>query len=186
MTIPRELRQGDSASWIDAAFTDNLGRSIDSSQWTLTYFLRASNSLTLVGIAEGPGWKTTIGTTDSATLVAGVYYWQAVAAWGSEKITRGSGQISILPNLATGTDPFDGRSQVERDLASVQAAMRSIIAGGAVAEYTIMGRSMKKMQMADLIVLENKLKVELSRETRARKLANGEPDPNKILVRFTR
>jgi hypothetical protein len=53
-----------------------------------------------------------------------------------------------------------------------------------VAEYTIGSRRLKKMEMADLLALESKLKVEVKREQAAAMVANGLGNPHNLFVRF--
>ena len=176
-------------TWRDEAARDNLGNAIDSSSWTLTYYLRtntASEGATVVGTAYSSGWTFTISATTSGGFDAGQWYWQALATAGSEKLTLGAGQLEVLAGLNyTGTpSAFDGRSQAEKDLDAVQAAMRAIISGGAVAEYSIGSRRLKKMEMADLIQLESKLKAEVKREQAATMVANGLGSPHNLFVRF--
>lgn len=193
MKIPTQIRAGDTAKWRDVATTDVLGNVISSSGWSLTYFLRsnaASEALTVVGQAYGTGWELVISAATSAAFEAGQWFWQAVAAAGSEKVTLGSGQLDVLPSLAyTGTAAaFDGRCQARKDLDAVQAAMRAIIAGGAVAEYWIGtgagGRKLRRMSLTELIELESKLKADVVRAERAEKVAAGLGDPRKLYVRF--
>ena len=189
MNIPAQIRAGDTVTWRDEAARDNLGNAIDSSSWTLTYYLRtntASEGATVVGTAYSSGWTFTISATTSGGFDAGQWYWQALATAGSEKVTLGAGQLEVLAGLNyTGTPgAFDGRSQAEKDLDAVQAAMRAIISGGAVAEYSIGSRRLKKMEMADLIQLEAKLKAEVKREQAATMVANGLGSPHNLFVRF--
>ena len=189
MNIPAQIRAGDTVTWRDEAARDNLGNAIDSSSWTLTYYLRtntASEGATVVGTAYSSGWTFTISATTSGGFDAGQWYWQALATAGSEKLTIGAGQLEVLAGLNyTGTpSAFDGRSQAEKDLDAVQAAMRAIISGGAVAEYSIGSRRLKKMEMADLIQLEAKLKAEVKREQAATMVANGLGSPHNLFVRF--
>lgn len=189
MNIPAQIRAGDTLTWRDEAARDNLGNAIDSSSWTLTYYLRtntASEGATVVGTAYSSGWTFTISATTSGGFDAGQWYWQALATAGSEKLTLGAGQLEVLAGLNyTGTPgAFDGRSQAEKDLDAVQAAMRAIISGGAVAEYSIGSRRLKKMEMADLIQLEAKLKAEVKREQAATMVANGLGSPHNLFVRF--
>lgn len=189
MNIPAQIRAGDTVKWRDGAARDTLGNPIESSSWTLTYYLRtntASEGATVVGVAFGAGWEVTIAAATSAGFDAGQWYWQAVATSGSDTVTIGAGQLTVLPALDyTGTPgAFDGRSQLEKDLAAVQAAIRSIVSGGAVAEYTIGSRRLKKMEMADLIQLEGKLKAEVKREQAATMVANGLGSPHNLYVRF--
>lgn len=185
MGIPRELVAGDSATWFDAATSDNIGRSIAPPDWTLVTSLRGATELDLTATADNGQFKTSISAAQSAALTAGVYYWQARASMGSEKITIGSGQITIKADLSAADPVYDGRSQLRKDLEAVQAAMRAMIAGGAVQAYTIGNRQMQKMSMADLIQLENKLKNDVMNEERAQNIANGLGDPRTLKVRFT-
>jgi len=189
VNIPAQIRAGDTVTWRDEAARDNLGNAIDSGSWTLTYYLRtntASEGATVVGTAYGSGWELSIAAGTSSGFDAGTWFWQAIATAGSEKVTVGAGQLTVLAALNyTGTPgAFDGRSQAQKDLDAVQAAMRSIVSGGAVAEYTIGSRRLKKMEMADLIQLESKLKAEVKREQAATMVANGLGSPHNLFVRF--
>ena len=189
MNIPAQIRAGDTVTWRDEAARDNLGNAITSSSWTLTYYLRtntASEGATVVGTAYGSGWELSIAAGTSGAFDAGTWFWQAIATAGSDKVTVGAGQLTVQAALNyTGTPgAFDGRSQAQKDLDAVQAAMRSIIAGGAVAEYSIGSRRLKKMEMADLIQLEGKLKAEVKREQAATMVANGLGSPHNLFVRF--
>ena len=189
MNIPAQIRAGDTVTWRDEAARDNLGGAIDSSSWTLTYYLRTNKThegATVVGTAYGTGWQFTIAQGTTAGFDAGQWYWQAEATKSGEHVTLGAGQLEVLASLSYTGQPsaFDGRSQAQKDLEAVQAAMRSIVSGGAVAEYTIGNRRLKKMEMADLIQLESKLKAEVKREQAATMVANGLGSPHNLFVRF--
>ena len=195
MKIPIEIRAGDTTKWRDQATVDNLGNEVTSASWTLTYFLRfnaASEASTVVGTAYDTGWEFTISAATTANFDAGQWFWQAVATKASEKLTLGAGQLNVLPSLSyTGSAAaFDGRSQAQKDLEAVQAAIRTIINGGAVQEYWVGtgsgGRKLRRMTIAELIELESKLKADVIREKRAEKIANGLGDPTKLYVRFVR
>lgn len=181
MKIPSEIFAGDSASWDDNPTTDNLGNEISSSSWTLKYVISGATALTLTAVANGTGWRTAISKSESATLGAGSFYWQAYAESGSSRVTLGSGRITVR---AAAGNAVSGKSQARQDLDAVQAAMRAMIAGGAVSEYTVGNRSVRKMSMADLIQLEAKLKREVMAEEKAENIANGIGNPSNILVRF--
>lgn len=193
MKIPTQIRAGDTVKWRDVATTDVFGNPIESADWDLTYYLRfnaASEASTVVGQAYETGWEFTISAATSAGFDAGKWFWQAVADDGSEKVTLGAGQLDVLATLSyTGSAAaFDGRSQAQKDLEAVQGAIRTIIAGGAVAEYWIGtgagGRKLKRMTLSELIELESKLKADVVREKRAEMIANGLGDPRKLYVRF--
>lgn len=191
MGIPSSIRAGDTIKWRDAESKDVFGNEITSASWTLTYYLRfnaASEASTVVGQAFGTGWEFTVSAGTSAGFDAGRWYWQSVATSGSEKVTLGSGQLEVLPSLSyTGSaTAFDGRSQARKDLEACQAAIRSLMTGGAVQEYKIGNRNLKRFDLSELIALESKLKADLVREERAEKIANGLGDPTKLYVRFRR
>lgn len=179
MNIPKELIAGDSATWLDDPTTDAAGGAINST-WTLKYVISFGTAVTLTATANGTGWTTTLSKTDSA-VAAGDYYWQAYAETGSRRETLGTGRIKIK---AAAGSAVTGKSQIQQDLEAVQLAMRTMISGGAVAEYTIGGRSLRKISMTDLIALESKLKAELMREKKAENIANGLGNPSNVFVRF--
>ena len=119
-------------------------------------------------------------------MTAGTYYWQAIATKSTtDRVVIGSGTLLVKANLtAIVTNNYDGRSQVKTDLDAIQTAMRAMISGGAVQEYTIGTRSLKKMLMADLIVLESRLKAQYARENAADNQKNGLGNPNSLWIRF--
>ena len=192
MKIPARIRAGDTIKWRDMPAQDVLGNVIDSSSWTLTYYLRTNTNhegATVVGTTYQQGWEFTIAAGTSTGFDAGQWFWQAIASnAGGEKLTLGAGQLTVDPALSYEGLPhaYDGRTQARKDLEAVQAAIRSMVSGGAVAEYTIGTRRLKKMELADLLALESKLKADVVREERAAMIANGMGDPRKIHVRFTR
>lgn len=178
------MTNGDSVTWLDDATVDNLRNPITPPTWTLSYAIRGAAVLTLTATQSGSGWTTTMTKTQSATLTPGNYYWQAYATNGSSRVTIGSGKLVVKPNLSIQPAGFDGRSQVEIDLAAVQAAMRAIISGGAVQKYVIANRQIEKMAMADLITLESQLKYAVKLEQKAEAIKNGQGNPHNSFVRF--
>lgn len=193
MRIPSKIRAGDTITWVDEPTVDVFGAPIDSSNHGLTYYLRtntASEGATVVGVAEGSGWRFTIAAGTSSGFDAGAWYFQAVATAnvGGAKSTLGTGQLTVEPSLAYAGSPgaFDGRSQAQKDLEAVQAAIRSLMTGGAVQEYRIGTRSLKRYELADLLALETKLKADVAREQKAAMIANGLGNPHNLFVRFGR
>lgn len=188
MNIPSQITAGDSLAWDDAPATDNLGNTISSANgWTLKYHLRnATQTLDLTAAAQGDGWRTAITSAQSTTFGAGDAYWSARATKAAEAVTLGSGKLEVLINRQAASAGAELRSQAKQDLAAVQAAMRAIISGGAVAEYTIGNRSLRKLPMEDLIMLESRLKAAVVREEKAEMIANGKGNPNNLYVRFNK
>ncbi len=176
--------------WRDDASVDAFGNAVTSGTWALTYYLRtntASEGATITGTAYGQGWELTITAATSAGFDAGQWYWQAIATAGSEKLTLGAGQLDVLAalNYAGSPGAFDGRSQAQQDLDAVQAAIRAMIAGGAVQQYSIGSRNLTKMRLESLLQLEAKLKADVKREQAAELAANGLGNPHNLFVRFS-
>lgn len=192
MNFPAVINEGDTVKWRDVAASDSLGNPITSSIWTLKYYFRFDRNqhgATATGTAYGTGWEFSLSATTTDGFHAGdTGYWQAVATRTSpsETVTLGTGQFQVLANLAyTGNpDAIDNRSQVQKDLDAVQAAIRAIISGGVVKQYTIGNRSLSKYDLSDLLSLETKLKADLKREQMAQLIANGLGNPFNLFVRF--
>ena len=184
MRIPTELTAGDSVTWLDDFTTDNQGNSIDSS-WTLNYVLaKGAVRVTLTANSTSSGWSTTLPKTSSDNFTAGTVFWQAYAEKASDRVTIGRGTLTMLASIAEANGSYDGRSQIKQDLDAVTEAIRAIISGGAVAEYSIAGRSLRKLPMTDLIMLQKTLQTDYANELRTEALKNGMPNPSRAFVRF--
>lgn len=175
--------------WRDDPSTDVFGNAITSAAWTLTYYLRFNKNnegATVVGTAFNTGWEFNISQATSAGFDVGTWYWQAEATKSGEHITLGAGQLTVLAGMSYAGNPnaFDGRSQAQKDLEAVQAAIRALMSGGAVQEYKIGLRSLKRYELADLLALESKLKGDVVREQKAQMIANGLGNPHNVFVRF--
>lgn len=188
MNIPLKLAQNDSATWRDNSTVDNLGNPITPAEWTLKYAIRGPVTLDLTATVDGDSWSTNLTLVNSATLTPGLYFWQAFVVddpvTPTKRVTLSSGQIEITTDLNTASGVFDGRSQAEKDLAAVDAAITAIASGGMVQRYTIANRSVDKMPMDDLIKLRSLLKYRVSQEKRLESIKNGLGDPRNLSVRF--
>lgn len=175
-------------TWIDVSTSDNLGNTISSGDYTLTWYFSGPTAFNVVSTADGDGWQTTLTSEITSAMKASRspnYYWQATATNGSSTTTIGSGRITIQKNLATAEAGYDGRTQAEQDLSAVQAAISARINGGAVSEYVIGTRRLKNEPISELIALESRLKLIISKERQAQAIANGLGDPRNTFVRFT-
>ena len=190
MTFPAEIRAGDLIQWRLAATQDVFGNSISSPGRSVIYYLRTNEGplgSSVTSTAFNDGFQFSIASNVSSTFAAGNWFYQAVAnKSGAEKQTIATGAFKVLESLEfSGTAPaFDGRSQVEKDLETIQTAIRNIISGGVVQEYKIGTRSAKKYELSELIMLESRYKAELIREKQAELIANGLGNPRATFVRF--
>lgn len=189
MTVPATIRAGDTTTWIVPATVDLSGEPATSATWTLTTFLRfnaASEAATVTGTARvDGGWDNTISASSSGGFDAGVWHWQTRITSGATVITLGTGTTTVLPSLSYqgNAAAFDGRSQAEKDLEEVQAAIRAIVSKGAK-QYTIGSRSFTYADLGQLMAREAQLKAIVARERAAEKVAAGLGDPRNLFVRF--
>ena len=190
MTFPTTVRAGDYVQWRIPASQDVFGNSISSPDWSVIYYLRTNTGplgATVNSSAYNDGFQFTIASNVTTTFAAGDWFYQAVAnKSGAEKQTIYTGQFEVLESLEySGTAlNYDGRSQVEKDLETIQTAIRNIISGGGVQEYKIGTRSAKKYELKELLMLESRYKAELVREKQGEMIANGLGNPRATFVRF--
>ena len=192
MAIPPSITSGVDAVWVDAETVDVFGDAVTSSTHSLVYYFRLNanaQALTATSVAYNSGWKTTL-TAAATTAVdpSPNWFFQAVLTKISDSTVQeySRGQIEIRPSLAyTGTPgAFDGRTQAQQDLDAVKAAVRSIVAGGAVSEYKIGTRNLKRYDLSELLELESRLKSIVAKENKAKLIASGLGDPHNLYVRF--
>lgn len=191
--FPSKFTAGDSFSFDVASTCDTYGNTISSDDgWTLSIHLRANVAGATVDIEGVPddvgGWTFEFPASESEKFEgAARVAWSLRATKDDEARTISKGVSDVLKDIAAvATVPFDERTQAEKDLDAVRAAMRAMISGGAVAKYSVAGRSVEKMSMADLLSLETKLKTEVAREKQAAAKARGERPRTNMFVRFGR
>ena len=190
MTIPKQIRAGDLVQWRDGPTTDTFGEPIDSTDWTVTYYLRtnvAAEGAIVTSTVYQDGWQFSIPASTTAGFDVGDWYFQSVAdKSGAEKQTLLTGRFEVLASLSYSESPlaFDGRSSAQKDLDAVESAIRSLLTNGVVQEYKIGNRTAKKYDLSELLVLKAALKAEVVREQAADKIANGLGNPRAVHVRF--
>jgi len=192
MSIPPLITSGVDTVWVDSETTDIFGNQVTSASHTLTYYFRlnaGNQGASIVGVADGNGWKTTLSAAVTASFNASPdWYFQAVLESISDGTTSeySRGQIEVQASLVYSGLPtaFDGRSQAEKDLEAVQAAIRALLNGGAVQEYRIGTRNLKRYDISELLTLESRLKSIVAKENKAKMIASGLGDPKNLYVRF--
>jgi len=190
VTVPAELRAGDTVQWIEPAAVDLSGNAATSATWVMTTYLRtntAAEGATVVGTARADGgWDMAIAAGTSGGFDAGLWSWQTRISSGATVITVGSGTTTVLPSLQYAGSPaaFDGRSQAEQDLSAVQAVIRAIVAKGSKS-YAIGNRSYTSQDLSALMQREAQLKAVVAREKAAEKVAAGLGNPGNLFVRFS-
>lgn len=192
MGIPPSITSGVDAVWTDSETVDVFGDAVTSSTHSLVYYFRLNTNaqgLTAASVPYNSGWKTTLSASDTASVNASPdWFFQAVLTKvGDSTIQEYSrGQVELQPSLSYTGSPgaFDGRSQAQKDLDAVKAAIRALLGGGAVQEYRIGTRNLKRYDISELLVLETRLKSIVAKENKAKMIASGLGDPKNLYVRF--
>ena len=193
ISVPDLIYAGDTVIFDVPEFTDPVGNTVSSSDYTLTWYARtntASEGATITGVAEGTGWRITVPATTTTGFDAGLWTWQAIAVNTTPdpdlQYTAGRGQFTVKATLEYSGTPgaFDDRSRAEIDLGHVETAIRTLAQGGVVQEYSIGNRSLKRYKMSELLQLRDTLKAEVDRERRAEKVKQGLGNPGVTRVRF--
>ncbi len=155
-----------------------------STDFTLTVAIRGPASLDLTATGVGNGYSLGITAEESAQLPAGEYFYHAIADDGAgDRVTVSEGRFRVLENLAAIEAPYDGRSLVEKMLASVNKAIIDLTESNCTS-YRIKEREFTKQNLPDLIVWRDKLRVELYREQQAARAGQG-ISRNTLQARFS-
>jgi hypothetical protein len=173
---PPRLHAGDTAKWLKA-----LPDYPASDGWVLSYAL--VNSLRRISFSASASADEHLVNVPAATTalwVAGSYSWRAQVTLASDVFTVAGGSIQVVPAFNTATD---GRSAARRMLDAVQAALEGRAVSG-VNDLVIGGRSVKYMPVPDLLVLRDRLRLDVAREEAAGRAEQGLAPRGRVVVRF--
>lgn len=124
-----------------------------------------------------------ISTATSAGYVAGDYAWQLEVTQTSSgnRIVVDAGELTILADLDV--SGADNRSHAEVMLGKIE----SLLSGKAdkdVSSYSIQGRSLAKLSIADLLQWRDYYRRELTKQRRDEAVKRGKPSNATVKVRF--
>lgn len=178
--LPPALNAGDS---LDLELSEPLYSAADG--WSVVFELRGASDITIT--ATGAGTTHTVALTSATTAdwAPGAYWYArlAVNAAAGKRVTLGSGQLTIRPNLAAITGAFDGRSEAKQILDAIDARLLNR-ATTDQQKYSIAGRSIDRIPIAELLSLRDRFAEIYARELRAERVANGERVSSTIYVRL--
>lgn len=175
---PTEFVAGETVEWTKQfdGFTPGDG-------WALKYYFRnaAGGGFDITATANGSGWK--VSTIIPANTAVGRIDWQAWVEKVSDKRLVEEGRSQVKPSLAAiaANIAHDGRTQAEKDLEKVRAAL---VGNVEALEYQIGNRTLRRFSKEELIKLEHNLVVRVASERRAARLRDGAPFFTNIQVRF--
>ncbi|HEX8499286.1 MAG TPA: hypothetical protein VF659_01750 [Pyrinomonadaceae bacterium] len=172
---PAEMTPGETLEWSKA-----LADYSPAEGWALTYYFRNASG-TGFNAAATPGvnsWEVSV--VVPTNVGPGRIDWEAWVKKGDEEQLAGAGTATVRPSLkATAADAqVDSRSQAEKDLDAVRAALVPATSAG-VMEYEIGGvgtnRRIRYFGKEELLALETRLAQRVNAERRAAARKRGAP-----------
>ena len=128
--------------------------------WTLTLHVAGKSRLTpLAATTSGSLYLFTLTAALTAALLKGEYQWEVRATKAGEAYTAESGVLTIIPNIAA-AEAGELQSYAEATLAIVEAALSGRLTAD-MESYSIAGRSVTKIPVAELRKMRAELRQEL-------------------------
>jgi len=180
---PSEILIGEFVQWVRSDLTADYSPTL----YRLVYSAISADGtakITLTSSEDANG--NHLFEASSATTGAwakGEYYWQVEIERISDsaRVLDRRGNVQVLPDLATtGTNP---RSHAEVMLSKIESILENR-ADKDVTSYSIGGRSITKMSVAELMDWRNMYRKEVRAERNKRAIANGKSSSTTIKARF--
>lgn len=134
-----------------------------ATDWALTVLLRGKQSVDLVATAEGSQHRLTATAAQTATWLAGDYWFTMRATRGAEVVEVETGSITVTTDMATITGIHDGRTQAQIALDAINA----VIGKRATLDqqrYRINNRELYRESITELLKLRSFYQLEVKRE----------------------
>lgn len=177
---PDRLGIGDRWAWKRPdLLTDYPGAS-----YALSYAARLeTNPQTSIAISASADYIVEVSKTVTATYTPGRYRWTAyiTKSADNERVEIGTGIFDLVPNMAT--DTADRRTHAAKTLAAILAVIENR-ATMDQQEYTIAGRSLKRMTVDELLAFKREYERQVEKENDAELLRQGKGKARKIQVGF--
>lgn len=174
---PTEITPGETVEWSKA-----LADYSPAEGWALTYYFRnaSGTGFNATATAGVNSWEVSVAVP--ANVAAGRIDWEAWVKKGSDERLADKGTATVSASLkalaAAAAAAFDGRTQAEKDLDAVRAALVPATSAG-VQSYEIGGvgtnRRISYFEKSELLALEASLAQRVNRERRVVARRNGAP-----------
>lgn len=193
---PSELIIGDSISWTRRdvqAVTKNDAGTLETTDikasegWALKFTAVGKNGIFAINATvdtdDADDFLFSAAAATTAAYVAGDYTWQLTATKTTNRYTIAEGVITLTDNIAGRSALYDNRSHAKKVLDAIEA----VIEGRATTDqqaYTIGGRSLTRIPMADLLKLRSTYKTEYANELATANIEAGLGTGRKVYTRF--
>jgi len=133
--------------------------------WTATLHMRGPSQIDLTAAPDGTGHLFSADAAATADWAPGTYWWAIRATNGTDVAEIETGNLLVVADLAAVSAPYDGRSDNEKALASIDAvlARRATIDQS---RYVINNRELWRTPIPELIKLRAFYAAAVAREKR--------------------
>lgn len=128
--------------------------------------LRGPKSINVTADKDGDDYVLRAPAGVTATWPAGTYVYSLRALNGSEAYEMATGQITILPDLASAGDGYDSLTHAQRVLAAIEAVLEKR-ATMDQERYRINNRELYRTPIPDLFKMRDLYRLEVAREQAA-------------------
>lgn len=129
--------------------------------------MRGPIAINLAATIDGDEFVFSADASTTATWAAGDYWYSVRVTSGSAVQELESGQVTVLPDMATASSGYDGRTQAEIALAAIEA----VLANRATKDqdrYRINNRELYRTSISDLVKLRDFYRDLVNRERAAK------------------
>lgn len=159
-----QIRKGDSLSFAIPGYFDSVNSRVISKDegWSLKFYVKGgANSFSKDADAD---WKIDLSSADTGGLTPATCSYFLVASKAGEVVTIDEGTIFILASGVTADGTFDGRSFNKKMLDAIRDSLFALASGGAIKEYDINGKSVKKFTFEELVKAETQFAYRVQQE----------------------
>lgn len=181
---PTEVIVGDFLQWKRTDIAADYPPSLYSAEYVARITGGGENEIKLAATELSDSYLFTVDSATSADFSEGDYHWQLEITQTSSgnRVIVDTGMFTAIPDLDS--NQADPRIHAERMLALVETALEAKAANGDVAEYTINGRSLKKMSFQELTDLRDMYRREVTHYKNKELVKRGKSNGATIKVRF--
>ena len=179
-TVPSSITAG-----LNVSFRRFYPDYLYSASWVVTlHAWMGSAKFTIVGSDNGDNYHLFSKLASETTAyVEGNYNYAMVAVNGTSSYQLESGFIKVKPNFQTAVGGLDSRPTLTKTLEALEKAILGI-ASAEEMEYSIGSKSIKRMDMAQMLVNRGRLKALIKQEENEERINSGLGNNKNVYLRF--
>lgn len=175
---PKQLQAGDTWRWRREDLTD-----YPATDWTLRYrFASPRQSFEVTATADGLDYVAQVAAAVTADIDPDTYTWRAYVTDGTERYTVDEGQTRVIADLEAvpAGQGLDVRTHARKVLDAIEAVLEKRATKDQMS-MSIHNRSLGRTPIADLLLLRDRYRAEVTRQEQADRAGGGR---GRYYVRF--